>query len=318
MSHDESKVKRGKTTPKGTGGSFAGHDNTIPELTLTDAESQRLNEIATHLSPDTREFLGSPERFRALTLNVLGQTAGGDVTDTSVTPHEVARRLRDAHVYSARNNIKAITREDGAWPTRLERLGADAPAALWTRGNDSLLNGPVVAMDGARAATGYGEHVAMEAANAVANDDTVVMTGGAYGIGAMATRATLAARGKAAIYLASGVDVLYPAGNSGLLERVIVEGVLVAEAPPSASPTKQSSLRAAQVRAALSDAVVIVEAGWRSGSLNTASNAKALGVPVGAFPGPITSQASQGCHDLIARGDARLLMDANSIADLRP
>ena len=68
--------------------------------------------------------------------------------------------------------------------------------------------------------------------------------------------------------------------------------------------------------AALADATVVVEAGWRSGSLNTAGHAAALARPLGAVPGPVTSAASAGCHRLLREFDARCITGAEDVVEL--
>ncbi|WP_454115006.1 DNA-processing protein DprA [Microbacterium lacticum] len=205
---------------------------------------------------------------------------------------------------------------DEAWPKALADLGDHAPFALWTKGDKALLAAPIqgrVAITGARAATGYGEHVATELALGLVRDHRQIVSGGAYGIDAAAHRAALAAEAPTIAVMPGGLDRLYPAGNQDLLERVAKSGLLVSEMPPRTAPTKWRFLQRNRVLAALSGAVVVVEAGYRSGSLNTASHAAALGRPVGAVPGPVTSPASAGCHRLIREGVAGVVTDVSDI-----
>lgn len=118
--------------------------------------------------------------------------------------------------------------------------------------------------------------------------------------------------------MAGGLDRLYPAGHSELLTRVGEKGLLLSEMPPGAAPTKWRFLQRGRILATLSGAVVVAEAGYRSGALHTAARAVELHRPVGAVPGPITSAASAGCHRLLRDGlgsvitgydDARTLLD---------
>src|SRR5690606_37237472 len=83
-------------------------------------------------------------------------------------------------------------------------------------------------------------------------------------------------------------------------------------------PTKWRFLQRNRIIAALSLATVVLEAGWRSGSLNTAGHALALGRPLGAVPGPVTSAASSGCHRIIRELDAALVTTAAEMAELAP
>lgn len=196
---------------------------------------------------------------------------------------------------------------DPGWPDGLLALTEKQPVLLWTRGDARLLRRPAIAVVGARAATGYGEHVAMELAAGLAARDAVVISGGAYGIDGMAHRAALASGGATVAVLAGGLDRLYPSGHEALLTRIAEQGLLVSEAPCGSAPTKWRFLQRNRLIAALTDATVVVEAGRRSGALNTANHALEMGRPVGLVPGPVTSAASAGCHHLLRTLDTTLI-----------
>lgn len=117
-------------------------------------------------------------------------------------------------------------------------------------------------------------------------------------------------------FLAGGVDRLYPAGNSDLLRRIAREGVLAAELPPGNAPTRWRFLMRNRLIAAAASATVVVEAGRRSGSLNTAGHAAQLGRPLGAVPGSVVSPASAGCHRLIREYAAICVTSAEEMAEL--
>ena len=210
-------------------------------------------------------------------------------------------RLRAADVLrslesAARCGARMVVPGDAYWPAGMSALGDSPPVMLWARGDLELLRRPAVAIVGARAATGYGEHVAMEFAAGLCARDVVVVSGGAYGIDGMAHRAALASGGATIAVLAGGIDRLYPSGHEALLTRVAEQGLLLSEVPCGTPPTKWRFLQRNRLIAALTAATVVVEAGRRSGSLNTAGHALEMGLPVGVVPGPITSAASAGCH----------------------
>lgn len=208
---------------------------------------------------------------------------------------------------------------DSDWPTAVDDLGDRAPYALWAAGRTSLLSGPLsgrVTLTGARAATGYGEHVASELAGDLVSAGRVVVAGGAYGIEGSVHRAALATGGSTIAVLASGLDRPYPTGHASLLDRIGTEGLLISEQPPGAAPTRQRFLDRARIVAALSAASVIVEAGARSGSLHVADQALRLGRTVGAVPGPITSAASVGPHLLLQDRRAHVVTNATDVIRL--
>jgi DNA processing protein len=224
--------------------------------------------------------------------------------------------LRQAARYSAR----LLVPTDASWPAGFADLGLHEPIALWLRGNESTLQslGTSIALVGARAATGYGEHVTMEASAGLVDRGYSIVSGAAYGIDGMAHRAALASSGQTVAVLAGGVDRFYPTGHDALLTRIVEAGAVISELPCGAPPTKWRFLQRNRLIAAASQATVVLEAGWRSGSLNTAGHAATIGRPLGAVPGPVTSAASAGCHRLIREFDATLVTNADEMAELAP
>ncbi|MFV0374905.1 DNA-processing protein DprA, partial [Microbacterium sp.] len=99
-------------------------------------------------------------------------------------------------------------------------------------------------------------------------------------------------------------------------DTIATRGALASEVPCGATPTKWRFLARNRVIAALADATVVVEAGHRSGSLNTAGHAASLGRALGAVPGPVTSAASAGCHRLLREYDAVCVTDAADVCEL--
>lgn len=208
--------------------------------------------------------------------------------------------------------------EDSAWPSSLDDLGEHGPVCLWVRGDASVLSrlAPAVAIVGARAATSYGDYIAMELSADLAGRGVSIVSGAAYGIDGAAHRAALTAGGTTIALLAGGVDRFYPAGHAALLHEITASGAVISETPCGSAPTKWRFLQRNRLIAAISDATVVVEAGWRSGSLNTAGHAAALARPLGAVPGPVTSAASAGCHRLLREYDARCVTNADDVMEL--
>ncbi len=267
----------------------------------------------------------------------------------SVGPQEAAERIRRgevgpelARLTEARRELdcaaedlellhrrggRLITPGDQEWPLLSlaafngapvrDKSQGRAPLALWVIGGHRLdqVAERSVAIVGTRASTAYGEHVAAELAAGLVERDVTVVSGGAYGIDGAAHRAVLAGEGVTVAVLAGGVDVLYPAGHSAMLHRVAQQGLLVSEYPPGVRPARHRFLTRNRLVAALSSATAVVEAGLRSGAASTAAWARALGRVVCAVPGPITSMASAGCHQLIRSG-AELVTRTDEIVEL--
>ena len=227
---------------------------------------------------------------------------------------EVIRSLHQAR----RTQTALLLPGDPLWPGGVDDLGRHAPLALWWRGRPEALAElrHSIALVGARAATGYGEHVAMEAAAGLVDRGLAIVSGAAYGIDGMAHRSALASSGTTVAFLAGGVDRFYPSGHDALLTRIVEAGAVMSELPCGAAPTKWRFLQRNRLIAAASQATVVLEAGWRSGSLNTAGHAAALGRPLGAVPGPVTSPTSAGCHRLLRDYDAICVTTAAEMAEL--
>lgn len=214
-------------------------------------------------------------------------------------------------------NGRLLLPGDDLWPAGLDDLGAHAPLLLWARGDlERCRARRTASIVGARAATAYGESVAAELAGDLAASGVVVISGGAYGIDGAAHRAALGAGGTTIAFLAGGIDRAYPVGHQQLFDRIRAGGAVLSEVPCGSAPTKWRFLQRNRLIAAAGAATVVVEAGWRSGSLNTAGHAAALGRPLGAVPGPISSAASAGCHRLLREYDAVCVTSAQEVREL--
>ncbi|MHC2998928.1 DNA-processing protein DprA [Microbacterium sp. HJ5] len=263
---------------------------------------------------------GAPHALRVVAGEVITRAVSGREL-TEARKRWVPRLSVDAVADGLRRAAKAgavlVTRADAEWPVQVDDLGAHAPICLWVRGDASRLAlRPSVAIVGARASTSYGEHVALELSADLAGSGIPVVSGGAYGIDGAAHRAAMSIGGVTAALLAGGVDRAYPAGHTDLIERAAATGVVASEVPCGGAPTRWRFLQRNRLIAALADVTVVVEAGWRSGSLNTAGHAAALSRPVGAVPGPITSAASAGTHRLLREFGAQCITSAADVREL--
>lgn len=207
-------------------------------------------------------------------------------------------------------SARTIRPGDGHYPERLART-ADRPAELRLRGE--LEDRRRVAVVGSRHPDSYGEDLARALAAGLARAGVSVVSGGALGVDAIAHRAALDAGGHTVAVLGTGVDVLYPASNRPLLERVLAEGgALVSELPDGTPGFPANFPRRNRIISGLSEAVVVVQAGERSGALVTAGWASSQSVPVFAVPGDVREPLSQGPLALLRRG-ARVAASAEDV-----
>jgi DNA processing protein len=225
----------------------------------------------------------------------------------------------DAGVADARRDgIRLVCPGDPEWPASLDELGQARPYALWLRGQADLRQACLrsVSMVGSRAATGYGAHVAGEIAADLGERGWAIVSGGAYGIDAAAHRGALATGALTVAVLACGVDYPYPAGHADLFADIAAHGLVISEWPPGRQPARLRFLVRNRTIAALTRGTVIVEAGERSGALNTARHAAQLGRPLMAVPGPVTSAQSAGCHRIIREWAATCVTCADDVIEM--
>ena len=237
-----------------------------------------------------------------------GIASAAGVDSYSVCPVEVARHeIAQARVAGAR----MLCFGDADYPVALMDL-PDAPPVLWVQGDMALLNRPAIAMVGARNASSLGLRMARRLAETLAEAGFVVVSGLARGIDAEAHEAALAT-GTIAVQ-AGGVDVIYPTENAALAGKIAVQGCRISEQPMGMDPQARHFPLRNRIISGLSQAVIVVEAAARSGSLITARNALDQGRDVFAVPGhPFDARAS-GCNMLIRDG-ATLIRSAADVIE---
>lgn len=204
---------------------------------------------------------------------------------------------------------------------RLSAISTTAPTRIWARGDLSLLDqlDQTVNIDGSRASTAYGTQITAEFVADLARD-YVTMTGTAYGINAAAARAALAQGDRLIIWQASGHGRPYPEAHRQLIDTIEAapNTLLLTAVEPGAAPTRFRFIERSRLAALAAGTTLITEAGARSGALLGARIAHAAGRNVAAIPGPITSAASAGSHQLISDGVARLAATPKQVRQLIP
>jgi DNA processing protein len=160
----------------------------------------------------------------------------------------------------------------------------------------------LVAIVGTREASPYGVRVTSALARAFAGVGIGVVSGLARGIDAAAHRATLEAGGKTVAVMGTGVDVPYPAGHRELHTEVAAKGLVLSENAPGMTAYQGCFPRRNRLIAALARVTIVVEAPYKSGAINTATQALEAGRVVAAVPGPIDSPRSAGANLLLRDG----------------
>lgn len=210
-----------------------------------------------------------------------------------------------------KHGARLVTPLDTDWPQQVDDLAAP-PIALIVKGDISALHTASLAIVGTRNPTSYGARIAGDFAAGFVDREWAIISGGAYGIDSYAHKGALVAEGVTVAVIASGIDINYPAGNARLFEEICESGAIVTEFMPGHKALPNRFLSRNRLIAALSNATLVVEAAFRSGSLRTARDAAEIFRPVMAIPGPINSPTSEGCHRLIGERAAEIV---TSVAD---
>lgn len=257
------------------------------------------------------------------------------VLSATESRYEWFQPLADLHS-AASAGACFITPDDDAWPGPLfaesfhvsrttdgaksHHDDAIPPHGLWVKGgNARALTEKAITVVGTRAATRYGNTVAAEIGTECVTHGWTVVSGGAFGIDISAHRAALRAGHPTVAIVAHGIDVSYPAAHRTEFNAIAHAGAVITEYPPGTRPARHRFLTRNRLSAALGQGVVVIEAGYRSGALNTVSWAETMGKRIFAIPGAVTSRSSHGCHRLIREGRAELIESgADLIESLSP
>ncbi|MFH1090358.1 MAG: DNA-processing protein DprA [Pseudomonadota bacterium] len=202
---------------------------------------------------------------------------------------------------------------DAEYPPRLKQI-SDPPGVLWVEGELKEEDHTAVAIVGSRTPTDFGRRMSARLAGDLASAGVTVVSGMALGIDAAAHSGALAARGRTIGVLGCGLDVVYPPPNRDLYRKVPGSGALISEFPMGTQPEAGHFPQRNRIIAGLCVAVVVVEAGEKSGALITARLALDENREVFAVPGLAGSARSQGTHMLLKQG-ARLVETAADILE---
>jgi DNA processing protein len=238
---------------------------------------------------------------------------GGRARPLRICPRDAAEREIAA---LAKLGARVIARPDPDYPPPLAAI-EDAPPVITVRGRAELLAAPKLALVGARNASANGRQIAEEMAAGLAAAGYAVISGMARGIDTAAHAGALrhaAGTGGTIAVVAGGIDVLYPPENAALFQRLGRDGLILAEAAPGTEPVARHFPRRNRIISGLSQAVVVVEAAVKSGSLITARYALDQGREVMAVPGSPLDPRCRGGNRLIREG-ARLVEDFEQVLE---
>ncbi|MBD5535038.1 MAG: DNA-protecting protein DprA [Lachnospiraceae bacterium] len=214
-----------------------------------------------------------------------------------------------------RDNIAFIPYYHPDYPKRLLQI-PDSPFGIYVKGRMLKDSERSVAIVGARNCSAYGRYVADAFARELAKEGVAVISGMAKGIDGVAQNGALAAGGRTYAVLGCGVDICYPSSHEKLYEEICRTGGVLSTYPPKTAPTPKHFPPRNRIISGLSDAVLVVEARQKSGTLITVDMALEQGREVYVVPGRITDRLSDGCNRLLLQGAGMALSPAQMIKEL--
>ncbi|MEY2408015.1 MAG: processing protein [Verrucomicrobiota bacterium] len=256
-------------------------------------------------------FGDAPSILRATQQQLLGVQGIGEETAIAIAGWEKSVNLAAELKRVADFGCHILIQEDPEYPPSLREI-YDPPIVLYVKGRLSERDRNAVALVGSRQTTHYGLETARKLGYQLAYTGVTVVSGGARGIDTAAHQGAMSAKGRTVAVLGTGINIIFPAENKELFDRVAENGAVVTQFPFNRQPDKQSYPIRNRIVAGMTHVTVVIEAMLNSGALITAHFATEYGRQVFAVPGPITSPRSKGCHELIKKG-AKLCEGAEDI-----
>lgn len=243
---------------------------------------------------------GNPAELFRMSRRELAGRVGGEVAK-AISEFDQDRVIERQRREATRVGATLMTLEDAGYPPALRAI-PQPPPFLFVRGALDPEDALAITIVGSRRPSPYGVKTAGRLAGDLAARGVTVVSGFARGIDTAAHRGALEASGRTVAVLGSGVDVIYPPENRGLVEAVTRQGAVISEFPTGTPPLAPHFPRRNRVIAGMSLGAVVVEATEKSGALITAGYAGEFGREVFAVPGNVTSPVSGGTNRLIQDG----------------
>ena len=246
--------------------------------------------------------LEDPRQVYLASREVLQEVPGVTVKDLEALEDKSLVQAELILAKCRKKNIQLLILADPDYPRNLRGI-TDPPVLLYYLGTLPDWNRkPVIGAVGTRSCSDYGARAGEKLGYELSCCGGLVVSGMAQGIDTSILKGVLSAGGAPVVFLAGGVDVVYPAENSGLYRKVLSCGCILSEYPPETKHRKWHFSHRNRLISGISNAVMVVEAPEKSGALITARHAMEQGRQVYVVPGPIDVSSSQGSNALLKKG----------------
>jgi DNA processing protein len=284
-------------------------------------DQNRLSLLALHFIPGVGDHLlrqlvsycGSAEKVFTTPKGKLLKVPGiGERTADSIRTGKPFQAAEYELKKAEKENVRLIFFVDKEYPSRLKQVN-DAPSLIYAKGRIDFENPKTVAIVGTRQATQYGRERVEELIKDLIPHQALIISGLAYGIDIHAHKVAVKHGLPTIGVMGSGIDVIYPASHKETAKHMMENGGLVTEHSFGTPPDAHNFPARNRIVAALSDAVIIVEAAEKGGALITAEIANSYNKDVFAFPGNIGQSHSAGCNNLIKANKANLMTEVKDL-----
>jgi DNA processing protein len=211
--------------------------------------------------------------------------------------------------YFERNEIQPVFFQSADFPYRLNQCD-DSPVLLFKRGEMNYNGSKVISIVGTRNATNYGKKCIDEFLEGIKDNDTVVVSGLAYGIDIYAHQRCVELGIQTIGVLGHGLDRIYPSIHKNIANQMLENGGLLSEFLPGTLPDREHFPMRNRIVAGMCDATIVIESGEKGGSMITAELANDYSRDVFAFPGNVENEFSKGCNLLIQKQKAHLITNS--------
>ncbi len=243
------------------------------------------------------------------------------IADRNVADNFRQEKWRDRALkeweHAEREQVAVLPYSDPHYPERLRQI-TDPPQYLYCIGNTDLVHGPCLAVVGARDLSGQGAQITRDICRELASSGICIVSGFAWGIDRTAHQSALDELGGTAAVLGTGPDLIYPARNKDLWQKMRAKGLILTEFCPGTQPDAHNFPRRNRIISGLSLGVLVAEATPNSGSLITARYALDQNREVFAVPGSPKQSSFSGCNVLIKRGAVLTRSAGDILRELRP
>ena len=219
---------------------------------------------------------------------------------------------KKAKEYKENLGCEFVTIISKNYPLKLKHLNRP-PFVLFYKGDLSLLECKCISIIGSRKNTEYGEKITRQIVKELTINNINIISGLALGIDSIAHEESLNNFGKTIAVLGNGVNECYPYRNNKLQKEIIKNGLIISEYPPNVKPSRINFPKRNRIIAALCDALLVIEANKRSGTMITVNEALNLGKDIMCVPNRVDEDS--GCNELIKNG-AYLVENAFDVLEI--